>query len=449
MRFREFSKLSLALILVSSSVSCVLKKRDQPKKDDPAKTSSSPTDPNAGPLPMKNGPITTVPGHVDQQGQMDLETFYRPTDLESIEREEQTRDLPQRKNLTGHKLDLKEGNPLDVAYTDASTDLLTHKLRSLKRDSSHSNEQIQRSFDFAKDIKSVKILDSRGTIFTVLIQYETGVYKVFNPNTGTQEPKRDKTTLHTKRISGASHNDGRYANLSETQSNTNSVSTTTTPDDSKMKGELRCLDQSFKQNKCGNYLLQVTKTNSDGIEAQADIVIRVGTAKISEIKVNNNPDHALSEKSTKLLDLFNKTYEDHYFEEKLAKIYSIAVVEGISEFKVELVTNKNELITVGGPLITGIGNAVPIKYPLSKNPDFKIFKESNKVTTDITTLFDVALLNYNNGRGKIKVTFENTINTSSDDPSKQEMEEVTVTLINETSPTVKLSKETIYFNPEQ
>lgn len=444
MRLREFGKLSLVLILISTSASCVLKRRDQPKKDEAAKTSTTSTETNSGPTPMKGVPMTNIPGNLGQQGQMDLETFYRPTDVEYLENEAQTRETPQWKRLTGHKLDLKEGKTSDVAYTDASSDLLINKIRLLKRDSkSQSKEQIQRSADFAKDIKSIKIIDSRGSIFTVLIQYETGVYKVFNPNTGVQEPKRDKTTIHTKRISGSSHEDGRYAALSETQPNS------ATPDDSTMKGELRCLDQSFNKNKCGNYLLQVTKTNADGTEAQADIVIRMAITKIGEIKVNNNPDQALSERSIKLLDLFNKTEEDHYFEEKLVKMYSIAVVEGISEFKVELVTNKSEVITVGGPLITGLGNSSPIKYPLSKNPDFKVFQESNKTTTDITSLFDVALLNYNNGRGKVKITFENIVNASNDDPSKQVIEEITVTLTNGTAPIVKLTKDTIYFNPEQ
>lgn len=428
MRFREFGKLSLILVLILSSISCVLKKRDQPpKKDDTAAT-------DTGPTPMKGIPMTNAPGNVDQQGQMDLETFYNPRDVESMESDAQTKETPQWKRLTGHKLDLQDQK--DAAYTDASSDLLVDKIRNLQRDNSISKEQKQRSSDFAKEIKSIKILDSRGTIFTVLIQYETGAYRVFNPNTGMDEIKKDKTTIHTKRLSGTSQKDGRYASLAETQ--------TTSSDTATMKAELRCLDQDFKSNKCGTYLLHVTKTNTDSTEAQADVVIRMATAKIGEIKTTQ--DHALSEESIKLVDLFNKTYEDHYFEEKLVKMYNLTVVEGISEFKVELITNKSESISVGGPLITGIGNAIPIKYPLAKNPDFKVFNVPNKSTTDITHLFDVALLNYNNGRGKIKITFENAVG---EDPAKQTVEEVTVTLINQTSPLVKLSKETIYFNPEQ
>lgn len=430
MRFREFGKLSLILMLILSSVSCVLKKRDQPpKKDDSAKT-------DTGPTPMKGIPMTNAPGNLDQQGQMDLETFYHPRDVESVENDAQTTETPQWKRLTGHKLDLQ--NQKDAAYTDASPDLLVDKIRIFQRDNNISKEQKQRSFDFAKQIKNIKILDSRGTIFTVLVQYEAGNYRVKNRNTVVDETKKDKTEFQTKRLSGAALNDGRYANLAETQPHPSS-------DKSTMKAVLRCLDQNFQSNKCGTYLLHITKTNADSTEAQADVIIRMTAAKIVEVKTPQ--DRALSDKSIKLADLFNKTYEDHYFEEKLVKMYNLTVVEGISEFKLELITNKEESISVGGPLITGIGNALPLKYPLAKNPDFKVFNAPNKIATDITDLFDVALLNYNNGRGKIKITFENAM--VGEDPSKQSVEEVTVTLINQTSPLVKLSKETIYFNPEQ
>jgi len=430
---------------MSSSVSCVLKRRDQPpKKDDKSNESTPASKPIDVANPSNLGPNKSASGHIDPQVQMDLDAFYRPTNLEYWERAEQSKEPLAWKMFTGHKLEMKSGNFKNAAYTDSSSDILINKIASINSDKSFSNEQKYRSSEFAKQIESVKILDSRGTLFSVLITYTEGLYRAWNPESNTFETKKDKAIIKTKKLSGPSKEDGRYASLIESQSNSTSAKQDAM--DSELKGELRCLDLVFKF-RCSNYLLHVTQTKPDGAEAHADIVFRSATAKISDVKLDHKIDQPVSEKTTQLYDLFNKTYDDHYFEEKRIKMYSITVANGISEFKVELETNKGESISLGGPLVAGIGNSVPMKFPLNKNPDFKIFKESAKNLTDLTQLFDVAYLNFNNGRGKIKISFANTSN--SDEPTKQYPEEVSFTLTNEVSPLIQLTKESIYFTPEQ
>lgn len=442
MRLTDFGKFSLILILLSTSASCVLKRRDQPKDENANKQENPLFDATSDPTLIKN-PYKNRPSHLEPQGQMDWETFYNPTDMEAREQAERTKERPEWKRLTGHKIDFDEKGALkDFAYTDSSPDFLMSKLRVLKRDPSLSLKQKQLSSEFAKEIKNVKIQSSQSARFSILVQYEVNrYYDVWSSELNQNEQKKEMITIQTKKLSGLSQEGGRYATLVEMKSNSNKEAQDLS--DSEMKAELRCLDLEF-QNKCSNYFLQLTRTKSDGTEAQAEIIVRSAVANINEITVNKDNDQALSSNTTRLLDLFNKTNSDHHFEDKLIKIHSLAVVDGISEFKLELETNKAESISIGGPLVTGLGNAIPIKYPLAKNPDFKVFNEKNKTKTDLNSLFDVALLDYNNGRGKIKITFENTI-TSKESPYT---EGLTVTFTSKIPSVIKLDKESIYFHPE-
>lgn len=471
----EWGKFLLVFVLLSTSVSCVLKRRDQPIKPEDEKAGKSDTNKTDSTKTIRNVPIKNIPGHLDRQGQMDLETYYNPVDLEAIETEESGREVPRYKRLTGYKKDLQGSVFKDAAYSDASSDLLIDTLRKLKRESQLTKEQKENSMEFAHSIRSAKITDSKGTLFTIEIQYESPQPKTWNETTkkceATSTAQKDASnnnnsdkTLISKKLTGQSKSDGRYALLTETGSNSGSGNAseneTPSPTNDKndkshscnpveeVKAELRCLDLDYKST-CANYFIQVNKINHDEIIAQAELVIRNNRAKVSEIQVTQaSTDLKLSEKSTQLVDLFNGTYDDHYFEDKFIKFYSLTVVEGISEFKVEMETNRGEIISVGGSLLTGIGNAVPLKYPLIKNPNFQIVKERNKnsVTTDLSSLFDDVLLNYNNGRGKIKLTFQNNI--SSDDPKKPKLEEVTVSVTSSSPPLMKLSKDTIFFQPE-
>lgn len=477
----EWGKLLLAFVLLSTSVSCVLKRRDQPAKPEDEKTEKADTNKTDSTKTIRNVPIKNIPGHLDRQGQMDLETYYNPVNVEAIETEENGREIPRYKRLTGYKKDLQGGVFKDAAYSDASSDLLVDTLRKLKRENNLTKEQKENSIDFAHSIRSAKIIDSKGTLFTIEIQYEESEPKTWNETTkkcevtktseihaetkGEKSTNNSDKTLISKKLTGLSKSDGRYALLTETNINSGIGSenpTQATPSPSSNKGdkihscniedevraELRCLDLDYKST-CANYFIQVNKMNHDEIIAQAELIVRNNRAKVSEIQVTQaSTDLKLSEKSTQLVDLFNGTYDDHYFEDKFIKFYSLTVVEGISEFKVQMETNRGEIISVGGPLLTGIGNAVPLNYPLIKNPNFQIVKERNKnsVTTDLSSLFDAVLLNYNNGRGKIKLTFQNNI--PSDDPKKQKPEEVTVSVTSASPPLMKLNKETIFFQPE-
>ena len=425
----KFNLLVITTLLTLNS-SCTLNKRNLPKEDNEDSnekvTISNPTpNPTDLPTPVLTKVAEPNPSSTQPQTQNTTETEIKktvlndaqiPLDIEEfnhpkvpIKRQGLYRGKPFaafKKNFTG-LVDLS-----NLAFTDSSNDYLIPFLRLEKEGGEGKSKYKKSSFEWSKQIASVKIMKLKNSQFSVEIIYEG-----------------DDKILTTVILTGTSQMNDRYALLTEKESDNIELKL-----NSVINGELRCIDQNF-QPICANYHLKLIMKKTDGDDS-VEAILRTSSFRLSfEAPKSHSKDPHFLEVNDELKSAHFTNLE----------MQSFAIINGRSEFSIKLLADTKKYIFINGPLLTNFGNSPTDIQLNSSDNNYSILTSEllPQLTKDSSLLNDedFAYLVSNDGSGSlvIKLRIQNkTLNSQND---------FILNISRSTIPTIDPTEETLYFKP--